>query len=339
MKLFRPILPLLLALATTAPALPLQTGLVPENAKWLVHLDLDNFRDSKLGNLVLKEMLAAHLAQLKAAANVDVELILQKLHSLTAYGTDFQAGPQANGVLLLSGEEETRQILEGFLSAQILQNPDGPIKKQQQDPFVLYSLHNEIFVAPNLAGQVVVSKSRAQVEEAKKLLAAKDKPHSNQAFSGYASVPNSFFFLAVAEGFNENAALPPQAKILKQAEGARIVLGEKADLIFLNLALKAKDPEVLQQIRQVLEGMKALVALGQSENKDLLDLVQSTQVASTEKMVTVNLEYPFAKAAGKLDEFSKHLQKGSDAPHHAKRDKRKSNKSAQPQPAPSGADE
>ena len=102
-------------------------------------------------------MLAEPLAKLKAEAKVDVELILRKLHSITAYGTDFETGRKANGVLLLNGDEEARQILEGFVAAQILQNPDGPIKQLQKDPFNLYSVHGEIFVSSGPAGQVLVS--------------------------------------------------------------------------------------------------------------------------------------------------------------------------------------
>jgi len=167
-----------------------------------------------------------------------------------------------------------------------------------------------------------------QIEELRNGLSGKAKGRG-EAFSGYAKVPNTFFFLAVAEGFNDNAALPAQAKILKMAEGARIALGEKTDLLFLNLALKAKDPEVIQQIRQVVEGMTALVALGQSENKELLELVQATKVSSTEKTVTVNIEYPLSKVVGHLDGVSQKLKKSMAKPKRAKHAKPDTDKQAE----------
>src|SRR5438093_6099957 len=119
-------LAVVLSFIAGARALPLQPGVAPGDAKWLVHLDLDNFRESKLGSTVINEMLAAPLAKLKTEFKVDGELILKKLHSLTAFGTDFEAGSQADGVLLLSGDEETQKIAEGFLAVQILQNTNGP---------------------------------------------------------------------------------------------------------------------------------------------------------------------------------------------------------------------
>src|ERR1051326_450487 len=229
-----------LTLTLTARALPLDQRLVPNDAKWLVHLDVDSLRDSKLGHVVIDQMLAEHLAKLKEQMKIDGQLILQKLHSVTAFGFDFETGPKANGVLLLSGEEELQKIVEGLLSAQILQNTNGPVQQLQQDGFAVYSLHDQVFVSPRVGGQIVVSKSLDQLERVRGLLTGKPKPaNAGKAFSDYAQVANTFFFLAVAEGFNENAAIPPQAKILKMAEGARIVLGEKADLLFLILRLTA----------------------------------------------------------------------------------------------------
>ena len=337
MKRFSYTLAVLLTFTASSRALPLQPGQVPDDAKWLVHLDVDNLRESKVGNVLIKDVLAKPLAKLKSEMKVDGELILKKLHSLTAFGNDFKAGPEANGVLVLSGEAETQKIVEGFLAAQILQNENGPVKKLQQDPFNLYSLHDQIFVSLQSTGQVVLGKSRTEVEKAISMLAGKTKPSNpSKAFSGYANVTNTFFFLAVAEGFNEKAALPPQADILKKATGARIVLGERADRIFANLALKAKDPEVIQQIQQVLEGMKALVLLGQSENKELLELVQSTKVSATEKLVSVNIEYPLSKIIDKLDGLAEHIQEAigepakENPPKAGKTPKAESEKSTKP---------
>jgi hypothetical protein len=315
MKYFGYSLAVLLAFSATTRALPVQQGIVPDDAKWLVHLDVDSLRESKVGNIVIKDVLAKPLAKLKSEMKIDGQLILQKLHSLTAFGTDFQKGPEANGVLMLNGDEEVQKIVEGFLAAQALQDPNGGIKKLQDEPFVLYSAHNQLFVSPQLAGHVVLSKSRQQIESLRNVLAGKARTaNASKPFSGYATVTNSFFFLAVAEGFNEKTALPPQAQILKKATGARIVLGERGDLLFANLSLKAKDPEVIQQIQQVLEGLKALATLAQSENKELLELAQATKVSADNKMVSVNVEYPLSKVIDKLDMLTAHLQESIGEP-------------------------
>ena len=96
--------------------------------------------------------------------------------------------------------------------------------------------------------------------------------------------------------------MPPQARILQMADGGRVVLGEKADRLCLDLALKGKSKEVVTQIQQVVQGMIALFSLGQPKNKDLSELMQSTKVSTSENVVSVGVEYPVQKALIKLAE-------------------------------------
>ena len=112
----------------------------------------------------------------------------------------------------------------------------------------------------------------------------------------------TFFFLGVAEGFSADTVLPPQAKLLQLADGGRVVLGENADQLFLDLALKAKTSEVVTQMQQVIQGLIAMASLGKPDDKDIMQLVQSTKVSATDKVVSVNVEYPVEKALQRIDE-------------------------------------
>ena len=150
---------------------------------------------------------------------------------------------------------------------------------------------------------MVLSKSREAVEKAEAVLNGKSANLSTgKAFSGFPETPKAFFFLAIAEGFNEDAPLPPQAKVLKMTEGARLILGENAGSLFLNLALKAKSSEVMTQMQQVIQGTVALASLSQPENPDLMQLAQSVKVSGDDKMVTVGVEFPVEKAIRLLGE-------------------------------------
>src|SRR6185369_11632247 len=137
---------------------------------------------------------------------------------------------------------------------------------------------------------VVLSKSREAVEKAEAVLSGKSANLSTgKAFSGFPETPKAFFFLAIAEGFNEDAALPPQAKVLKMTEGARLVLGENAASLFLNLALKAKSSEVMTQMQQVIRRTVGLTPFRQPANADVMQLAQSVKVSGDDKMVTVGV--------------------------------------------------
>ena len=286
---------------------------VAADAKWLVHLDLENLRHSKLGSFLTKEFLEKHLDQklgeLKAQLNASLDLDLKKIASITAYGTDYQKKPEANGVLLIQTGQNVEKIVDSLLGALFAAIPDEaarPVKKLQQEPFVGYAVGNDdLFASIHNQTVLLLGKSRAQIEKARNVLLGK-APNlvGNNAFSGYPKLENSFFFLGIAEAFNDTANIPPQAKVLQMADGGRLVLGEKKDHLFLNLALRTKTQEISNQIHSVVAGLIAFAALSQTDNQELQQLAQSIKVTNQNNLVTVNLEYPVAAALEKLTQMN-----------------------------------
>ncbi|HVR37211.1 MAG TPA: hypothetical protein VMS21_15320 [Methylomirabilota bacterium] len=291
-----------LGLATSLFAGPLQTDHVSADAKWLLHVDVDAFRKTQLGAVAQKEIVEKHVQKAGEEAQFDFAKLIGTLHSITAFGTRFEPGDDPTGVALIMTEPDTVKALEGFAAAQLLNQPEGDLQKLSHAAGALYSLKDELFVLPMEGGRLLVGKSRASLDDAHKVLGGGGAAlNSANKFSGYPDVADSFFFLAVAEGFSQNANVPPQARILQMTDGARLVLGEKGSSIFLNLALKTRNAEVTSQVKQVIEGMKALVALGGQENPDLNRLVNSAKVSDSDRLVTLSLEYPVAGVIEKIE--------------------------------------
>lgn len=276
---------------------------VSADAKWLVHLDLDAFRKSQLGEFVGKQILDPKLAKpkadLKEQANFDFDW--RRVTSLTAYGTEFQ--PRPRGVLLLTTDLNVRAALDVVIGKQALGGAQGPIKRLESAPVPLYAYNDDLFVVFQPGKPIVISKSRDEALKARAVLAG-ESPNllASLAFTEFPPPPKAFFFLTAAEGFNDVAPIPASAKVLKMADSLRLVLGESGDQVFVNLALKAKTPEVSQQIQQVIQGMLALLALSQVDNPDLNQLVQTTKVTVSDKMVVVDLHFPVAKTVQKIEE-------------------------------------
>lgn len=302
------VLALLLGIATGARSAPLSKEQVSAEAKWLIHADLESFRASQTGQYVQKKMLDEMLENLSAQLKFDVPALAQKLKSITAYGTDFKKDPQANlssAVLIIQTDSEAQKIIEGALAAQLLADTEGPVKKLQTEPYPLYSVGKELFGAIQPNGIVTLAKSREQIERSHAVLSGKAANlKGSKSFADFPAVTDTFIFLGVAEGFNEAGLIPPQAKVLQMADGARIVLGEKQERVFANVAIKGKTTEVVGQIQQVLQGLVALGSLGQPEDKDLSELVKGIKVAASDKVVSVGVEFPVARALERLAEQS-----------------------------------
>lgn len=294
----------LIASMTLAPVLraePLHRELVAADAKWLVHLDLDQFRASKLGKYFTDEILGKELEKLRTETKFDANKVFSQLNSITAYGNDFKAGPEASGLLMIRTDKDTQKILEGFAAQQILQNSNGPIKKIQTEPYVLYGMNNEVFACTHPAGGVLIGKSRKQIELARAILSGKGgNLGAPKALMDFPKGRPGFLYVAISEGLVGDAAILPQAKILQMANGGRIILGEANDKLFLDLTLKGKSAEVTREIQQVIEGMLALASLSQSENQDLMQLVKATKVSGDAQSVTLGVEFPVADAIKRL---------------------------------------
>ena len=325
MKPFTSALVLALAIATTTFGGPLQKEQVGSDAKWLLHLDLDKFRASKVGTYFTRQVLEQKLSQPKAdlKREFNFDLDISKISSITAYGTDYGSKPDANGVLVIKTTLDVEKALDSAIEKLSPNAGDGQggIKKTKQGSAVLYSVNDDVFVTLHPGNLVVVAKSREPNQKASEVLAGKSANlTSGKAFSGFPDVQKAFFFLGVAEAFNADVPIPPQANVLKMADGGRLVLGENADRLFLNVALKAKNSEVVTQIQQVIQGLVALASLSKTENKDLMQLAQSARVSADENLVSLNLEFPVERAIEKLSEENRHNDRSNANSDKKKKD-------------------
>ena len=295
------VLVLLLALAAAGlQAGPVNPVHVSSEARWLVHLDLEAFRSSKLGGYIMREIVDKKIAQVPPGeAGVDLVALSRKISGLTAYGADFESR-SGRGALVVSTDAEAIKVLEGMVAAEMLRKPDGPVKRTQEKPYPMYQLKSDVFAGLPGRGLVIFAKTRDQVEKAAQV-AAGTKPSlkGTSTFQGLPATPRGTFLSAMAESFNQMAAIPPQARVLQMAESGRLVLGESADNLTLNLALRARTAEAGTQMRQLVEGLMALVSLSDSTNQDLLTLVRGLKVTNAENLVNLNFNYPVAEAIKK----------------------------------------
>lgn len=288
-----------------ASAGPLRKDNVSADAKWVLHLDVENLLATQLGGFFAKEFVDKRLA--KPVRDIEQQFGIvfdwREIKSVTAYGTDFKKAVQGSGVLLIEGFDFAGgldAVIEK-LSAQGAGNV--PLEKLQGEPFPIYAAKGEIYGAPVGDRLFLISKSKEQLERARDVAAGKAANLSKgNSFPALADAPKGFLLAAVADGFQSAAKLPPPAQGLKNAESGQVVAGEKADKVFVNLALNAKTIESASQMQQVLQGLLALATLSQEQNKDLATLVQGLKVSGAEKTVSVNLELPAETVIAKVNE-------------------------------------
>ena len=302
MKHLIPKLPLLVAAALSAVAGPVQRSQVAADAKWLLHLDADAFKRTALGGQFMTDVLDVKSAKAKEDLKAGLDFVLdwRQIHSITAYGSQHSQHGDPKGILLIQTDMLVQPALERAIAKNI---PNLRVERFEYTPAPLYQLNGDPWVAFQPGGLVVLSKARESVEKALAVFSGeRANLTSTTTFEGYPAAPFSFFMLGVAEGLGQDVNLPPNAAVLKKAEGGRLVIGEKGDRVALRLEVKTASAEVAQQIQQVLQGLLALGALSADQKPDLAALVQGASVAQNGAMVSVGVELPVAKVLNKIKE-------------------------------------
>ena len=179
----------ILAAAVTVHGDGLRKQNIAPDAKWLIHIDCDKLRQTEIGTYLIKKWVEPKVAEAAGEHQAGVSNILQRVSSLTAYGTDFATGRDSSGVLLINSDADTQKALEGLLVAQILADTNGPVKKLPNDTDALYSIANQILVSPQKGGSIVISKSETQIELAQQRLAGKAPTATAASFQPISSRP------------------------------------------------------------------------------------------------------------------------------------------------------
>lgn len=291
----------LLAAPSVAPAAPLQRSQISADAKWLVHLDLESLRGSTFGSTLIKVALAEIGDDMKGQMPIDIQAVVQQTGSVTVYGKDFQPGkhgPDMKGVLIWQGSKDIESVVSGLLiqQAEAAKAGQGGIKALTEGLNPTYEVTPNLFVAVRPGQGILVSPKSEEIDEACRVIEGKAPSLGEKtAFSDYPTLPGGFFFLALAEGFARDLGLPPQAQVLKLAEGGRIGLGESSDKLQLSVSLKAQTTENAVQIQQVVQGLVALASLADVDEPELVkakEWLRGAQVKAVDKVVSLDIAVP-----------------------------------------------
>lgn len=321
------ILSLAAGLTVTAASLhagPLDRTQVAADAKWLLHVDIDALRKTQLGTSLMKTVVAEAGEDLKEDANIDLPALVKSTSSIMAYGTDYKSGKDGKGILVWQGSKEIEQIASAFLvqQAEATKAGSGNVKLAREGAQPVYAFGDDMHIVVRPGGGLILGRSVEQIDLATKVLegkaaSLKDKP----TFSEYATLPSGFFFMALAEGFNKDAEVPPQANVLKLADGGRLAVGESDGKLRVQLTLNAKDQDVTQQIQQVVQGLLAIATLSLGDEPDLQQLIRDTKVSTNEKRVSLELAIPVATALKHINDEAEPAAKTEPKPDAPKQDK------------------
>lgn len=272
----------------SAAATPLQKAQIPASSKWLVHLDLDAFKKSFLGTLVLNEIEAEERQEMEALAELLGSNPLQDIDQITIYGPD---SDKKNAVLMVSG-----RFVPAKLLALVTLN-----KTYEKIPFRDYTLHQWIsddsgenqvgvFARDNM---ILLSQSRISIEQALDVLDGNISALTqSDNLTCLNNAPVNPIFLMAAEDLGQLTGDHANAAILKNSDVLVFVADEDNQNFSLALDLWTQEVQSAAQIEQIILGIKAFLQLNQKEEPEVAQLLQSLQFQRQDTLISIRFRYP-----------------------------------------------
>lgn len=279
---------------------PLPRAEVSAKAKWVLHLDAERFRESKVGRHYTENLLEQKVAEVQTKIGFDFAPFLDSVTSATVYGTDFAKGAENTAVLLLRGDAVEAKSIEEFLATHSGQGRRAKLKQIQTAPFPLFKLERA-FAALLTTGTVVIGRTQELVEDACAVITGK-QPNvaTTPRFADLAGTNAGCVLAVAADGFTGEVPWPKDLKIFRQIEGVQLMIREEAAHLELEIALKTRSAEVATQIKTVTEGLLVLAKTERPDDKNLQALVKSAQISATDRTVTGTFEFSTKRAIALL---------------------------------------
>jgi len=290
-KLVLALLILFLALSVTLSAKALQpTSLVPENARWLIYLDVKHFVSTQLFDLLMadkKDKITEFNDVMSKKFKID---FFKDVNGITILG---MGKHKDNAVLCWDGKIDKEFIL-GLLKA------DKDFKEIPYGKYTIYSWegdHVGTFVNDNLA---LVGEDEEAIKNVLDAISGKTKSMAgSNLMTLWQGIPQDAFLKAAVHNIAELAEDREASAILKQAGMAFFMAMEKNENLKLKLKLTTDKPETANNINQIVNGFMALAKLklnekekASDEQMKFLELLNHLTINVEKNVIQMEFTYP-----------------------------------------------
>ena len=284
-------------LPASAPAQERET--TPSGAKFIVQLDLDAFRASRVGSQLFEAATQAamnelgddeeKLDQVREALGFDP---LTEIHGFTLFGSDFDSPEDDLQVVIRMGK--TTGNLEGMVLAlpeyESSDYGDHVIHSAQPDDDM--QVFAAIYEDDDGNHSVVAATRRAAVEKMLDTM-------SEEISVAPQLAPGAFLSVNILELPMDQIGDGPQENIAKLLRQISLTVSEADENFAIHLSLSTEDEQKAEQLRQMAQGVVAMIGFVQDEGDDDLKMVQELlrglTVQRDEATITLDLEIPTEK--------------------------------------------
>jgi len=276
---------LTLFLVCELSASTLQKSIIPEDADWVIHFDVEKFSSTRFGDQLLNNENIFGLTQKNVQFHDKYQIdILKDINGVTVYGF---GKDEENTIVCLRGNFDQAYLL-GLLAE------EDSHKEIQHNNFTIHVWdHHEFgaFVEDNLA---LIAQNETAIKKALDVIAGKKANITTSSLMSYMNeIPSNVFFTALARDISELAEHDTDVFIFKKTESALFTLAEEKEDINLRLNFSVKTLEDAKNMESVIRGLVSLAKMQMEEaQRDILLPLEEIGISTEGKKIQVELFYP-----------------------------------------------
>jgi len=251
----------------------LQTNLIPAEAKWLIHIDVDKFAQTELKKILEENSeneFGREILGIEKMTGID---FFRDISAVTVIGMNQK---NKEPVVAFSGNLDKSHLLG------LLKEEETP-KEISYGDFLIHTWDNEgygVFANDNL---LIFSENRSGVEKVLDTLSGKGNNFAGTPLQKQLRTlsPNTFL-VALAENISEMLDEDDDdfgALILKKTESAFFSADEQNSKVKVQLSLQTDSPETATNLESMVTGLKAFLSMNDKIDPDW-DIIKSLKVSA-----------------------------------------------------------
>lgn len=232
-------------------AASLDTSIIPAEANWVIHLDIDKFNNTKFRELLDKNQTHKY-QQVKKFISTLYKLDLDKdINSITIFG----AGKRKDlTVVVWKGKFNEKHILS-------MMDVMASHKSAPYGGTTIHQWHHNFYGAFH-KGYALLGWNKEAIKHTIDVISGKEKKlDSGKIMATLKEMPSDAFVKAYAHNLSQMGGGYQTSSILKHAKMAFFIAMEKGNNLKMKLKLSTSSPETAQNIEKIAQGLMAMLKM------------------------------------------------------------------------------
>jgi len=289
-------------ISAPAAAKSLDKSMIPAEAKWVVHFDMDMFGKTALKQLVWDNSNALDIKHIETDLKDEINIDLFKdVRSITAYANK---NSERNMVAIVSGNLDKDYLLRKL-------KRHSKYKEEKYGKYTVYKWKHDshgVFVGNSM---LLFSRDEDSIKNALDVIDGKKTSIASGSLVSYLKmIPANAFLLAVADDVSAlNKATAQAGVILDKSGMASFMALEKNKNLTMKVMFNTTDEKTALQVENVIRGLMAFAQMQKNKDgktHDWVKLVEALQVLRRGNSLELIFSYPSEEIVRFLESQHKH---------------------------------